>query len=185
MNDNFLVVLMLSILLILLVFFSYKIFAFSKDISINSSEQRNGLDKIDYLEDFAYLLNKQPLTIEDFQKEELFLLRYLNKNNSLKHLSDCYERIEMYIDFKLDNIVKLEEEKLLCFCKEKYSEIQQNVKKEFEKRQSELLAHNIGKYFLLHTEENMEIEARDMTSKCLVVQLLKLKSKNYRRELRR
>lgn len=180
MNDDFFIILLISILLILLSFFIYKAYklhrVYKKKNYYKISEQKLLFNKMDYTKEFSYFLNKETSTDEEFQKEQQFLIHYIEKNNTLKQLTDCYERVEIYLDFKLKHIPDFEEKQLIHFYKQRYRQIQSHITAKFEEKSNQLLATKMAYASEMESYATV-VKPRGITTKCLAVQLLKLRAK--------
>ncbi|UYZ85199.1 hypothetical protein MTZ49_06515 [Entomomonas sp. E2T0] len=176
MSDDFFIILLISILLISLSFFVYKVYklhrVYKKKNYSETSEQKLLFNKMDYSKELSYFLNKAASTDEDFEKEQQFLIHYVEKNNTLKQLTDCYEQVEIYLDFKLRHISDFEEKQQASFYKQRYRQIQSHITAIFEEKLNQLLAIKMS-----YASEMESIKPRGITTKCLAVQLLKLKVK--------
>lgn len=180
MSDDIFIILLISILLISLSFFVYKVYklhrVYKKKNYSKTAEQKFLFNKMDYAKEFSYFLNKEASTDEEFEKEQQFLIHYVEKNNTLKQLTDCYECIEIYLDYKLRHIPDFDEKQLASFYKQRYRQIQSHITRIFEEKSNQLLATKMVYASEMESYATV-IKPRGITTRCLAVQLLKLRAK--------
>lgn len=171
MSEDFVIIATIFAILSWLCFFIYQSLRFNSADNHKSASSNN----LDYAREFNYFLDHQPTTEQDFQKEQHFLVHYVEKNNSFKQLSDCYERVEIYIDFKLNQAPSFINERLKAFYKKKYQHMRQVVAEKFQEKSNQLLGTKME--YKADRGFHIEMKSSGLSNKCLAVELLKLRSK--------
>lgn len=180
MTDNFFAVFVLFVLLILLCLLIYKLYELgkaSKGRLLKTSEFNLLLEEIDDIDGFNYFLHEKSVNYEDFEKEKLFLLQYLEKNaGSLEQLAKAYEQIEIYIDFKLNNAPPSQQKVLMSFYTTHYELTKDFLNKKFQEKSNALMNDKMSNPSLVNDSGPAAVKGIQESS--LAVQLLKLKTKN-------
>lgn len=179
MSEDFIIITTIFAILGWLCFFIYQSFRFynvnNQKGAVRIASQKASPVNQDYSTEFNYFLDNQPATEQEFQKEQSFLIHYIEKNNSFKHLSDCYERVEIYLDFKLSQTLDYCDKQSVAYYKQKYQQMQQVVAEKFEEKSNHLLGTKMQ--YTSDRGFQTEMQPTGLTNKCLAVELLKLKSK--------
>lgn len=182
MTDNFFAILVLFILVILFGLLIYKFYELSK-ISrkqlFRTSDYNELLGEIDDIDGFNYFLHEKSVNYEDFEKEKLFLLQYLEKNSgSLEQLATAYELIEIYIDYKLNNAPSPKQTILMSFYNTHYELTKDCIKSKFDEKSNMLINNKMSNPSLVSNINNNGQSVKGIQESSLAVQLLKLKTKN-------
>ncbi len=182
MTDNFFAIFVLFILVILLSLLIYKFYELSKASKkqlLKTSDFNLLLEEIDDIDGFNYFLYEKSVNYEDFEKEKLFLLQYLEKNSgSLEQLANAYDLIEIYIDYKLNNAPDSQQTVLMSFYTTHYELTKECLKKKFEEKSNTLINNKMSDPLLMNGTNSTGQTVKGIQESSLAVQLLKLKTKN-------